>query len=267
MEVIDMTELDDDENAAEGEEAEVNGDPGPSTLQSRLYAMATEVTPARIPPEAPYTPTAFKPIKRSMATGRGRISISPAAAAVESVLTANSTGRPTADIVIDEVSSAQQEAGATHAPSEHFDPPGLFTTSLVPTSASAPEQSHFNGGAGATTSAPLALLLPEHVQLDDVIPQDEGHSAVSGAEDVSDPTMEGLHFLESDVAKVNSTDCLPGREAATERCRGSRDTSTQMPTGNQKAKKRRFLLRQIRVKSVRIVRSRDTSLEIVPTLS
>jgi protein AIR1/2 len=127
----------------------------------------------------------------------------------------------TADIVIEEIPRSpaspstkidRPSAGPDHD-HDHFDPPGLFSTSLMPTlvplgsksphvelrpSEETVETSRGKDGAGSNDEE-KGLLLPSHVMLDTVAAVDE---ADEEERPVGDSSMEGLHFVDDDVAKV-----------------------------------------------------------------
>lgn len=175
--------------------------PGPSTLLSRSGNQSTS-TPAKRPIDAIYTPTSFQPLKRSMASGY--VAASPSPPPSQPIEDTPIT-RPTADILIEEkpIQAAEASSGP-NGTSEHFNPPGLFSSSLVPTSAIQPAFPILSEADSESKLAPAPLLLPSHVQVDEVIHQGAAEIAAEAEAELeeSKQSMEGLFVFDTDVAKV-----------------------------------------------------------------
>lgn len=139
-----------------------------------------------------------------------------------------------ADIIIDEVprpaSSQKPAAGSSW---EHFDPPGLFSTSLMPSLVTGPsgdvqvalgakhDISEKAAGSEDAAAEETLLLLPTNVLLDTSTAAEQAEEASMRADDAD---MEGVHFVDEDSAKVGS-----GLTSTTDEAnayRGRRDTLT-----------------------------------------
>lgn len=174
-----------------------------------------------------YAPTAFTPLSRSILSGMARVTPdetdivpAPPTSSPEHDTAASTEPHHTADIVIEEIPRStvsastkldRFSAGQGH---DHFDPPGLFSTSLMPTlvpsgsksphvelrpSEETVETSRDDGSGSNDEEQGLGLLLPSHVMLDTVAAVDEADEEDGP---VGDTSMEGLHFVDDDVAKV-----------------------------------------------------------------
>ncbi|WVR07006.1 hypothetical protein IAU60_004045 [Kwoniella sp. DSM 27419] len=182
---------------------------GPSRLSSPAHAHE-------------YAPTSFTPMRTMLAKTNFRMSPSPPRSG-ELVASGRAAG---ADIFIDEVPRASPPLPDTvnsDQPGDHFEPPGLFGTSLMPavTETEAGVKVELKQpSAGGTGSIPMAgpkgkrksheglggdqdeeeaLLLPSHVLVDAVHPHDET-DVEEGRDDLDDP-MDGVHFVDDDISK------------------------------------------------------------------
>lgn len=215
MQVIDMTALDDEDEAEVkvfDEEEEINGgDPGPSTARSR----AASAVPVHRTEDAVYTPTAFRPIKRSMASAFSRTSPSPELMPEKRISLPEGTSHPTADIVIEEkLSHASSQLSGEAGPSKHLEPPGLFSSSLVPTSLDQiASTSSDTADPSKSVQQEVPLLLPAHVQIDAVLPQGALAEEEALQRVEAEQSMEGLHFFDTDVAKVSLLSCYINTKA------------------------------------------------------
>ncbi|KAI9639525.1 uncharacterized protein MKK02DRAFT_29566 [Dioszegia hungarica] len=199
--VIDLTEMEDEEERLNEGGSALGPPPPPSAKRARTAAVAT---PAKRADDNVYTPSSFKPMRRSMAYGHAEASPSPPPP--DSV-----NDRPNADIIVEEKSLQPSSAGESSKPGadDHFNPPGLFSSSMIPTSADLPGPSKLRSSVvaksatGAETEAEVGLLLPSHVQIDEVLPQ--GAEAAAEEEELqheaSKQSMEGLFVFDSNVAK------------------------------------------------------------------
>ncbi|WVQ99390.1 hypothetical protein IAU59_006523 [Kwoniella sp. CBS 9459] len=212
----------------------------PSSIAGPSKSASSSRRPSRSPAPATttaYAPTAFTPLPRSLFAGSNiniSRSISPPATnerdagpskAIEPRDQAD-VGR--GDIFIDEVPLRETTPlpDTVHESAEHFEPPGLFTTSLMPTvkpstetgagaqvelqrSTIASEQVEKDKGkaiktpTGAEDGDEAGLLLPSHVLVDTASPmkstnEADGEDGQQG--DVDDP-MEGLHFVDDDISR------------------------------------------------------------------
>lgn len=167
-------------------------------------------------PAPPYTPTSFKPISRSILAG---LSFRPSP--VLSSRHASPSKVPDLSVkeVIDEkpasispaLSPPPDPAPASLSSSEHFEPPGLFTASLMPgvceviaqVEAREPEVSKLGGDAAQEGDS---LLLPSHVLLDMAPPAKSVWNEEGESRQDESSMMEGLHFLDDDVSKVCTND-------------------------------------------------------------
>ncbi len=175
--------------------------------------------PSRLPtPPTLYTPTAFTQISRSILASLSKRP-SPIPRSRE-----HSPHKPpvrSGNIVRAEQPrpiSSVPSVGRNHAPppdgvSEHFDPPGLFGTSMMPkigTSGQVDLQRSDKAGKDGGHSEEDTLLLPSHVMLDTIAPlttEASGETVDVEGEGNSrdrDNMMEGLHFLDDDTSKVDS---------------------------------------------------------------
>jgi hypothetical protein len=174
-----------------------------------------------------YACTAFTPLSRSILSGMARVS--PDETDTAPALPTSSPGHDaaaptephhTADIVIEEIPrstaspSTKLDRSSTGPGHDHFDPPGLFSTSLMPTLVPSGSKSPHvelrpseetvktssEDGPGSNDEE-QGLLLPSHVMLDTVAAVDEADEEDGP---VGDTSMEGLHFVDDDVAKVGS---------------------------------------------------------------
>lgn len=181
----------------------------PGAGPSRLSSFPSTPLPT-------YTPTSFTPLSRSTITAiplrssqsGSRNASPPEASSRSGDMVTERSRRP--------VSPAPQ-VRASRAPSpnmstEHFEPPDLFFTSLVPSvdEKTGKVELQKPGEIGEAASNEDKLLLPSHVILDsaasrviDAAPKpDEVEGGLSRG---GDSMMEGLHFLGDDVAKVRIT--------------------------------------------------------------
>ena len=179
------------------------------SLDGGRELASPEAGPSRIPIRSAIPPTSvpgtpestFVPL-RSILTGIGRLSPSPSRSPLSPVLDNG------VDIVVDEIPDPRQTSkppdslcdGISH---QHFDPPGLFSTTLTSTATSDPTVKSPNGKdkdkaapGPSEPSVPLELLLPAHIQLDD------HPKTVDDVEDRhEDVSMEGLHFVDDDKTR------------------------------------------------------------------
>ncbi|KAK8864334.1 hypothetical protein IAR55_001581 [Kwoniella newhampshirensis] len=157
----------------------------------------------RTSPGVSYTPTAFTPLPRSYLTG-ATLDLSPE---LSSRQLPSSTDQGVGDIVIDEIPlSSLPNDSATN---QHFDPPGLFTTTMMPTltrdggDTVVELQKDARGDRSADEKQDGGLLLPSHILVDSVPTSSKGE-ADTEAGDIGhgyDDSMEGLHFVDDDISK------------------------------------------------------------------
>jgi hypothetical protein len=226
--VIDMTEStddDDDEGDIEiepkfldglvGSKGRLQGTPrqGPKTPKAETNLIEAQAGPSNsgsvkgkerektrpAPPveeEKEETTSAFKPMSRSILSGwKLSVSRSPSPSA----------DSPQVEIFVDE--KPDPAAISETAGEDHFQPPGLFSTSLIPRKKTQrklreEEQKHAEEAKEETkpeTSGETSLLLPEHITLESA--EDRKEDALEEAE-TSTQDVEGLHILDDSKAKV-----------------------------------------------------------------
>lgn len=203
----------------DAEERKDENGAGPSRPRKATSPIKPHIGSPRSGEEMPEhtTVSSFLPMPRSILSGMARLSASPERPG----RTAKSRSRSPAyqaDIIIDEQpdpgdSSGKFKNGSSRA--GHFDPPGLFGTSMMPeitTSSSGSPQVELRRSeagdketiaSGGKKEQDGALLLPSHVLLDSPIGV-AGHATdeeMEGQEQGS--SMEGLHFLDDDVTRVS----------------------------------------------------------------
>ncbi len=163
-----------------------------------------------------YTPTSFTPISRSILAGLSRRpSPSPRPRSLSSTEARVQCGDVAVEEQPDPTSRApsprRSPAQAPQASSEHFEPPDLFSTSLMPSIDCTSGQVDLhkpieNGKSDGSAAEEDNLLLPSHVLLDSVSPHADlivrGREEVDADSREGDSYMEGLHFLDDDVSKV-----------------------------------------------------------------
>ncbi|OCF42921.1 hypothetical protein I317_03272 [Kwoniella heveanensis CBS 569] len=217
---------------------------GPSKLPS---SRRPSRSPA--PFTSTYAPTSFTPLPRSLFAGSNiQISRSPSPVAdsekhgaepskrqSESRRSGDGAAIVVGDIFIDEIPIRETTPlpDTVHESAEHFDPPGLFSTSLMPTvkPSTSTEEDDPQVELQSARTAPSAgqlqqdkkgkgkvidsahdqveveggLLLPSHVLVDTASPiknieETDGEDGQGQAGDDDDP-MEGVHFVDDDISK------------------------------------------------------------------
>jgi hypothetical protein len=173
---------------------------GPSNSGSVKGKEREKIRPA--PPveeEKEEVASAFKPMSRSILSGwKLSVSRSPSPSA----------DSPQVEIFVDE--KPDPAAISETAGEDHFQPPGLFSTSLIPRKKTQrklreEEQKHaeeVKEEAKPETSGETSLLLPEHITLESA--EDRKEDALEEAE-TSTQDVEGLHILDDSKAKVCRT--------------------------------------------------------------
>jgi len=177
---------------------EIEAQAGPSNSGSVKGKEREKFRPA--PPveeEKEETTSAFKPMSRSIMSGwKLSVSRSPSP----------SRDSPQVEIFVDEKPDPAAVSG-TAGDEDHFQPPGLFSTSLIPRKKTQrklreEEQKHAEEVKEETkpeTSGESALLLPEHITLESA--EDRKEDALEEAEKTTQD-VEGLHILDDSKAKV-----------------------------------------------------------------
>ncbi|WVF71437.1 hypothetical protein IAT40_006241 [Kwoniella sp. CBS 6097] len=219
---------------------------GPSKIASS-FSRRPSRSPA--PLSSSYAPTAFTPLPRSLFAGSNiDISRSPSPPPSVNVMDAtelssrerrggesgSSTIVAGGDIFIDELPVREPTPlpDTIHESAAHFDPPGLFTTSIMPSvkPSAGPESSvqvelqkpvvaaaavqqdkkgkvkAVDDAVGAGPGAAVAeggLLLPSHVLVDTASPMKHKHETdgEDGSPGDGDDPMEGVHFVDDDISK------------------------------------------------------------------
>ncbi|WWC70235.1 uncharacterized protein I206_104185 [Kwoniella pini CBS 10737] len=182
---------------------------------------STIAGPSRHSSPAPstYATSSFTPLPRSLLSGTGiRFSPSPTPGAGPSTPNRNSSAEPGeiretvvgGDIFVDEI--PQQ---TPHLPgivsSDQFQPPGLFTTNLIPSvkktengvkvQLQKPTGSN-KGKEKEQNEMDSTLLLPSHVLVDSVSPSKGGEAKNHQySERDHEDMMEGVHFVDDDISK------------------------------------------------------------------
>lgn len=176
---------------------EIEAQAGPSNSGSVKGKEREKIRP--VPPveeDKEETTSAFKPMSRSIMSGwKLSVSRSPSP----------STDSPQVEIFVDEKPDPAAIAGPEG--DDHFQPPGLFSTSLIPRKKTQrklreEEQKHAEEVKEETkpeTSGGSALLLPEHITLESA--EDRTEDAIEEA-GKSTQDAEGLHILDDSKAKV-----------------------------------------------------------------
>lgn len=177
---------------------------GPSNSGSIKGKERQRLSP---PVEEEVNTTAFTPMTRSIMSG-WKLSLSPSPPPAKR---ARTDSPAQAEIFIDE--KPDPSTSAPHGDDKHFDPPGLFSTSLIPSkkvkrSLRREEQKQRNGEDVKDVKPDTAvegeeekLLLPEHVTLESAVDGDEDDDEEG---DRSMDNAEGLHILDDSKARVSS---------------------------------------------------------------
>lgn len=161
----------------------------------------------------------FRPMARSILAGMA--SLSSDEEAQEEPPEGKATSKPSikigGDIIIDEVPHPALGIGsAAGSSSEHFEPPGLFSTSLMPSLVAGPkgdervalgpsQETAAQRTEPKVAAAEETLLLPTNVLLDTSTPAEQAEEARM---QVDDADMTGVHFVDEDSAKVRIEDAL-----------------------------------------------------------
>jgi len=185
------------QKASKAENNEIESQAGPSNSGSVKGKEREKIRPA--PPveeEKEEVASAFKPMSRSILSGwKLSVSRSPSPSA----------DSPQVEIFVDE--KPDPAAVPTSAAEDHVQPPGLFSTSLIPRKKTQrklreEEQKHAEEAkeeAKPETSGETSLLLPEHITLESA--EDRKEDAFD-EEEKSTQDVEGLHILDDSKAKV-----------------------------------------------------------------
>jgi hypothetical protein len=180
---------------------------GPSNSMSIKGKERERASPSP-PVEEPNT-SAFKPMTRSIMSG-WKLSLSPTPPPPAKRARTDSPAQ--AEIYIDE--KPDPIPSAPQGDEDHFQPPGLFSTSLIPSkkvkrSLRREEQKQRNGAEAkdakpdtdtAAEGGEEKLLLPEHVTLETAVDGDGGDEEEG---DRSMDNAEGLHILDDSKARVS----------------------------------------------------------------
>jgi hypothetical protein len=114
--------------------------------------------------------------------------------------------RANGNVLVEEVPKSPSRKADTDA-GKHFDPPGLFSTSLMPELIDTPSGTRIelrrplddDSFADPKSKDDEALLLPSHVLLDSPTSGSTGELPQTPAE--GSTSMEGLHFLDEDTVR------------------------------------------------------------------
>ncbi|WVW83877.1 hypothetical protein I302_105899 [Kwoniella bestiolae CBS 10118] len=208
------------------------------------------------PAPSPYASSSFTPLPRSLLAGTGiRFSPTPP---LEAEAGPSKSPRPMegdiepgeikeaivgGNIFIDEVphhspplpgtAESKDESSAPKSSSDHFQPPGLFSTSLMPTltttqNGPSVELQKSNGGQASKgkgkgkakeEQAESSLLLPSHVLVDSTSPSKINTDEVNGDKGDqldNEDSMEGLYFVDDDISKGSKRYFDPEEDATRE---------------------------------------------------
>jgi len=176
---------------------EIEAQAGPSNSGSVKGKEREKIRPASpVEEEKEEVVSAFKPMSRSIMSGwKLSVSRSPSPSAES----------PQVEIFVDE--KPDPAAISEPAGEDHFQPPGLFSTSLIPRKKTQrklreEEQKHAEEVKEENkpeTSEESALLLPEHITLESA--EDRKEDALEEGEKTTQD-VEGLHILDDSKAKV-----------------------------------------------------------------
>jgi hypothetical protein len=182
-----------------GRELDDESEAGPSNSGSVKGKEREKTSSITEEPES----TVFTPMTRSIMSG-WKLSLSPSPPPAKRARTDSPAA---AEIFIDEKPAPIVPSGPDGG--EHFDPPGLFSTSLIPskkTKRTLRKEEQKQAGVGAKEDSNTVveegdqpLLLPEHITL-------ESAGERAEAEEEPDRSMEdeeGLHVLDDSKAKVS----------------------------------------------------------------
>lgn len=165
---------------------------------------------------AQYVPTSFKPMRSLVAAAGIQLSPSPSSDHNEGTFETEDGELLLGNIIIDEFPA---DGDRPPVKGEHFQPPGLFNTSMMPTIVTTDGKLHVelktkdDKAAISEKGQGEGLMLPQHVLL-------ETSSAVQAAEDGGDDGeegdrslggddfLEGLHFVDDDIIRVGRN-CNP----------------------------------------------------------
>jgi hypothetical protein len=206
-EVIDMT-LDDDgqlldivisgAEAGAGARGILSPKAGPSRLRDVTPIEENGVGAFRAIPRSLLSGLARRPSLSPTPSNSSRLGVDkkPSRRSRSPLINASRMGSPARDLMKGEVRKS----------SDHFEPPGLFSTNLMPevietADGLAIELKRPDNLTKPSTDdksvPPQGLLLPDHVLVDD----DNADSTLNPITNEAESSMAGLHFLDSDTSK------------------------------------------------------------------